>query len=438
MTLVRPTINLYYDNFIDGKPVPNGVSKYKLNKEYFIPVMSSTEPNDQVIKTTYFYNVMKVNQVTVNLFTKDQTASNLFYPLELSKTSFRTRLVDVIPQKTLDKIKQKKMKLLLLYQPWIGDYKLMQTLKNRVDVLIRNEVPIEQIYLVTGDINCAYQEMFGKIKVFGIDWWQIAYQLTCKTKYQNDDYHWISFLPADIKLTKDQAKRKIFNGDNWNNPTTLFTSLTGEFSTHSLALVSELIVRNLLNKNNTEFNIVKNKHINLDSKVFIDKNASQDYITLKQAAIDQLLDETLTIEDLKLSLENSLFALVSEPFSPKLDKKYLSETNALWVSPRVWEGIAQGYPFIVLGSLSTMRYLNNEGYFSYVDLFNESYDSVSNLAVKVNLIANEIDRLSKLSNEEVKERIKLTKPFIEANKKKFYDKTHTWKFYDLFKEMQYE
>jgi hypothetical protein len=50
----------------------------------------------------------------------------------------------------------------------------------------------------------------------------------------------------------------------------------------------------------------------------------------------------------------------------------------------------------------------------------------------------EIDRISKLSKEDINNRINLTKPFIEANKKKFYDKKHTWKFYDLFKEMQYE
>jgi hypothetical protein len=85
-----------------------------------------------------------------------------------------------------------------------------------------------------------------------------------------------------------------------------------------------------------------------------------------------------------------------------------------------------------------MKYLNNEGYFSYVDIFNEAYDSVTDLAIKVNLIADEIERLSKLSKEEIQHKIKLTKPFILANKKRFYEKQHTWKFYDLFKEMEYE
>jgi hypothetical protein len=430
MILVRPTINLYYDNIVNGTPVPNGITRYKINKQYNIPVMSSLEHSDQVVKTTYFYNVMKANEVTVNLFTKKETASNLFYPLELSKTAVQNKLVDIIPPKTLSRIKKRKMKLLLLYQQWMGNYKFMQNLKERVDVLIRNDVPAGQIYLVTGDINCAYQELFDKVKVFGIDWWQIAYQLTCKSKYQNIDYHWVSLL-------LDDEVRENFNINNWNNPSLTFTALTGDLSMHSLATITELAARKLLDKGCYEFNIKKNKHLNLDSNIFTDDPLSTDAMSRKDI-INNLLSTSVNIENTTQSLEDSVFAIIAEPFAPMLDKKYLSETNALWVSTNVWKAIAQGYPFIVVGSLSTMQYLNNEGYFSYVDLFNETYDSVSDLKIKLNLIMTEIDRISKLSNEDINNRINLTKPFIEANKKKFYDKKHTWKFYDLFKEMQYE
>jgi hypothetical protein len=430
MTLVRPTINLYYDNIVNGIPVPNGVTRYKINTQYNIPVMSSLEYSDQILKTTYFYNVMKANEVTVNLFTKRDLAPNLFYPLELSKTTVQNRLIDIIPLKTLTRIKKRKMKLLLLYQQWMGDYKFMQNLKERVDILIRNGIPTDQIYIVTGDINCAYQELFDKIKVFGIDWWQIAYQLTCKSKYQNIDYHWVSFL-------LDDKVRENFNINNWNNPSLTFTALTGDLSMHSLATITELESRKLLDKGRYEFNIKKNKNLNLDHKIFADDPASTQAVS-KKDIINNLLSTSVTIENTSHSLEDSVFAIIVEPFTPMLDKTYLSETNAVWVSPNIWEAIAQGYPFIVVGSLSTMRYLNNEGYFSYVDLFNETYDSVSDLKIKLNLIMIEVDRLSKLSREEINNRIILTKPFIEANKKKFYDKKHTWKFYDLFKEMEYE
>jgi hypothetical protein len=206
---------------------------------------------------------------------------------------------------------------------------------------------------------------------------------------------------------------------------------------HSLATITELESRKLLDKGRYEFNIKKNKHLNLDHKIFADDPVSTQAVS-KKDIINNLLSTSTTIENTTQLLEDSVFTIIVEPFTPMLDKAYLSETNAVWVSPNVWEAIAQGYPFIVIGSLSTMRYLNNEGYFSYVDLFNEAYDSVSDLKIKLNLIMIEVNRLSKLSKEEINSRIILTKPFIEANKKKFYDKKHTWKFYDLFKEMQYE
>lgn len=441
MILVRPTINLYYDKIVDGVPVPNGVSKYRINKQYYnIPVMHSAElsKNDQVIKTTYFYNVMKACEVNVNLLTGKENAPNLFYPLELSKHSSKVRIVDIISEKTLTRIKKKKMKLLVLYQQWIGDYKLMLSLKERLDSLVRYNVPPEQIYLVTGDVNCSYQELFGKIKVFGIDWWQIAYQLTCKTRYLDSDYHWVSFSAEDLKLTKEKSKLESFDIDNWQEPSMLFTALSGACSPQSLAIISDLQVKGLIDKGEYEFNTIKNRDVNPDSKILVDSNAPIVYKELKKSFINQLLTETRKIPNVKHSLENSLFAIIVEPFVPKLDKTYLSETNAMWISKNVWKCIAQGYPFIVIGSLSTMRYLNNEGYFSYVDMFNENYDTVSNLAIKVDLITKEIERLSKLNNDEIKELIKVTKPFIAANKKKFYGKKHTWKFYDLFNEMQYE
>lgn len=439
MILVRPTINLYYDNIVDGVPVPNGVSTYKINKEYFnIPVMSSIEQsnNDQVLRTTYFYNVMKACNVNLNLYTGKEYSTNLFYPLELTQYSSKTLITDIISEKTLSKIKKKKMKLLLLYQQWIGDYKLIQKLKDRVDRVMRYGIPAEQIYLLLGDVNCSYQEMFGKVKVFGIDWWQIAYQLRYKTRYLNEDYHWVSFAPEDLICLKPE--NELIDINKWEDPQLLFTAFTGKPTAQSMAILSELHIKKLISKGCYECNVEKNKDINPNSKIFFDKNSSLEYQALKKQTILNFLSEVKKINNVKQSLENSLFSIISEPFFPKLDKEYLSETNAMWVSPSIWKCIALGHPFIAIGSLSLMRYLNNEGYFSYVDMFKEKYDSVSNLAIKVDLIIKEIEKISKLSREEIKELINLTKPFVEVNKKKFLEKNHTWKFYDLFTEMQYE
>jgi hypothetical protein len=440
MTLVRPTINLYYDKIVNGNPVPNGVKDYKLSRSApeGIPYMSSNElkKNDQVVRTTYFYNAMKVNNVNVNLFTKKETATNLFYPLEISRAGQNLHITSVIPTKTLERIKKKKMKLLLLYQQWIGDYHLIRTLRERINAVQQYGIPSEQIYLVMGDVNCAYQELLGSIKVFGIDWSQIAAQITYKTRYLGEDLHWVSMSPTDILITDSMRDDEIIS--NWNSPSMLFTAFTQQPTNQAIAILSELLINDLLDKGHYDLNTTQRKKFNVDDKIFVDKNWPDELKTKKKEAIFKIINSDSTIPKIKESLEDSVLSIIIEPFVPTLDINYLSETNALWISSNVWKSIAIGHPFIVVGSLSTMRYLNNEGYFSYVDLFSETYDSVSNLAIKTNLISTEIKKLSKLTTDEIKEKIELSKPFIEANKKKFYDKKHTWKFYDLFKEMQYE
>jgi hypothetical protein len=434
MTLVRPTINLYYDKIVDGHPVPNGVKVYKLSRTApeGIPYMSSSEltNNDQITRTTYFYNAMKVNNVNVNLFTKKETASNLFYPVELSRAGKNLHITSIIPTKTLQRIKKKKMKLLLLYQQWIGDHHLIRKLRERIHIVQQYGIPPEQIYLVMGDVNCAYQELFGNIKVFGIDWSQISAQLIYKTAQLGENYNWVSLAPIDIKDTE------VIN--NWDLPDKLFTIFTEKPTVQSMAILSDLLMNDLLNNGYYELSTAPREKFNVENKIFVDKNWPDELKIKKKEAILKLMNSTSTIPKIKESLENSLLSIIVEPFVPTLDINYLSETNALWISRNVWRSIAMGHPFIVVGSLSTMKYLNNEGYFSYVDLINETYDSISNLAIKTNLISNEIKKLSNLTAEEIKEKIELSKPFINANKKKFYDKKHTWKFYDLFKEMQYE
>jgi len=437
MTLVRPTINLYYDNIVNGNPVPNGVKDYKLSRAITegIPYMSSSESktNDQVIRTTYFYNAMKVNNVNVNLFTKKEITTNLFYPLELNRVGKKLHITSVIPAKTLSRIKKKKMKLLLLYQQWIGDHHAIRELRERINAVQQHGVPPEQIYLVLGDINCAYQELLGNIKVFGIDWSQIAAQITYKTRYLKENYQWVSLVSNNIDNTRD-----VEIVSNWDSPTMLFTVFTDQTTNQAISLLSELLMNDLLNKGHYELNTPLPIRFNAENKIFVDKSWPDNLKNKKKESIFKLMNSVSTIPKVKQALENSLLSIIVEPFAPTLDINYLSETNALWISSNVWRSIAIGHPFIVVGSLSTMKYLNNEGYFSYVDLINETYDSVSSLAIKTNLISSEIKKLSNLTIDEIKEKIELSKPFIEANKKKFYDKKHTWKFYDLFKEMQYE
>jgi hypothetical protein len=334
MTLVRPTINLYYDKIVNGNPVPNGVKDYKLSRSTpeGIPYMSSNElkKNDQVVRTTYFYNAMKVNNVNVNLFTKKETATNLFYPLEISRAGQSLQITSVIPTKTLERIKKKKMKLLLLYQQWIGDHHLIRALRERINAVQQYGISAEQIYLVMGDVNCAYQELLGNIKVFGIDWSQIAAQITYKTRHLGEDLHWVSMAPTDILITDDARDAEIIS--NWNSPSMLFTAFTGQPTNQAIAILGELLINDLLDKGYYELNTGQREKFNVDDKIFVDKSWSDELKTKKKEAILKIINSVSTIPKVKESLEDSILSIIAEPFVPTLDINYLSETNALWIS----------------------------------------------------------------------------------------------------------
>ena len=451
MILLRPTINFYYDNIVDGIPVPNGVKDYKFGKRYSrIPFMSATErrTNKQVRRNTYFYNVMKVNNVNVNIYTKGKFPKNTYYPLELEKYDSGPSLVEIIPSKTLQRLKKGNLKVLILFQQYVGNHILMRSLKDRVDKLIRHGVPIKNIHVVLGDLRISYQELFKDIKVYGFDWWQIAHQITCKSRYGIEDYHWVSMESYDMKLTEEQIKKEQFDLDKWH-PLYLFSAYTGKKTLQNTSLISELKIRNLLNLGEYSFNLF-GKDKNYINKIVIDPYRGQEYKQEKEKIINELAKHTKVLDytgdvienntriiDAK-NLHHSVVSIISDSFIPTFDKSYLSETNALFASRTVWQHLATGHPFMVIGSLGIHRYLNSEGYFSPTEIFNELFDRISNLAVKTTHIIDELEKLSNMQVHEIQAVIDSTKEFMAVNKKKFYERSHTWKFYELFTELENE
>jgi len=453
MILLRPTINLYYDTVIDGVPVPNGVSEWKIvNDKNRIPFMTSAgmKTNDQVIRNTYFLNVMKANNVNYNIFTKKDNVEKLYYPLELSQTARKTKITDVIPNKTLAKIKKRKMKLLLLYQQYSCTLEEMEQFRDRVYQVTRVGIPKQQIVIVLSELQGSYKNFFNGIQVVGIDWWQIAHQLILKTRYGIEDYTWVSMSSNAVKLSKSQKEKEQFDISKWNTPGRIFTAYTGKQSIQNIGLLTELDRRGFLINNYYSLNLFDKKipkdrdtvfrYISNDSdpdSEIEDRKQSYDKLINKQEYFDYsgpYIEEDSLRFDSKY-LYDSVISLVTDKFYP-LSK--VRGIDALWAPQTFWHRVAIGHPFIFLGSLNIYRYLNDEGYHSSTDLFRDFYDRISNLAVKTKMIVDQVERLESFDEEELLNRINETKPFMKLNQQKFLSKTHTWKFYDLFTEIENE
>ena len=445
-------VNLYYDKIIDKKiPVPNGTTSYEFSKKHQIVVIPKINRNHALNKTTEFFNTMKAVGVEVNLYTGKREVPNLFYPIEYTGNLAHEILTE-IPKKSISRIKKGKMKLLFLIQQLSPDYTYLTEIKNRLESELKvHNIPKKNVYVVTSELNGVWKKFFGDIKVFGIDWWQISHQLTAKSRYQNENYHWVNFNHRNKPVTR---ANEYFDLEEWKSPKHIFTSLTGSVNMHNVSFVSELFAKNLDKHGLVSFNIFEERKgykVSKDNIDLIYKYWSPEYKQKKYDAIDKILEnryvvdydyKTFRVEDTlqfdKKIFDNSLCTVVSDKFCSSTQSNYKEEANALYLTEAVWKMIAIGHPFMILGSMGAWNYLNNQGYFGYHDLFDHKYDRVSSLYRKVELICDNIQTLSKLSDKQINGKIEEVKPFLIFNKGKFYMNRHTSKFYNLFQEMRYE
>ena len=112
----------------------------------------------------------------------------------------------------------------------------------------------------------------------------------------------------------------------------------------------------------------------------------------------------------------------------------MSEVNALFTNLELWQLIAMGKPFIVIGCQQTIKYLNQQGYFTFYDLINEKYDSYLDANIRIELVCKELARVYDNDNSD---KLKIIKKAGEINRSKFLSRSHMPNFLNLFDEMRY-
>jgi len=462
MSLSQPTINLYYDTLTGYGPIPNTARTYDFSDKGLYPI-SSTEPSwkftdkgtpyipdeefwskSMVHRVCMFYHTMQAQGCEINLYSDKTFVDNLFYPIELS--FHNTVPVDELKVDCFDNLRKGDLNLLLLYQEEGADIYTMEYVKTVADQFFNMGVPAKNIYIVLGDLNRVYTHFFKPYNIYGIDWWQIKHQLTSKSRQGIKDYSYTSFRNYD-----NFANENVLNLDANMEFEKTFLCFNGNNRYHRAGLVSELIYRGLNKDGYISYNIYDEPSSNYnqyDNRI-IDTSKGEDYINAKAEIIKHINRSKLTLdykdatfwEDDRRFDENlyykSAISIVTETFAAHINEIYHNEAHVLWTTEKVWKPIALGHPFIVLGSLNTMMYLQSEGYYTYYDIIDESYDKISNLPTRIDMICDEIERLSQLSKPELKKLIDTVYDFRKKNRELFYRKNHASKFYKLFKEMIY-
>lgn len=135
---------------------------------------------------------------------------------------------------------------------------------------------------------------------------------------------------------------------------------------------------------------------------------------------DELVNNRALFEKQSLYLyENSLVSLVNET---NFYTHYEPE-SARFLSEKIFKPIAVGHPFIIVSVPKTLELLKSLGYQSFHPYIDESYDDEFNDFERMKKIIKEIEKISNMTDSEVKEFIKNVKPIAEYNQQLIKSKT---------------
>jgi nucleoside-diphosphate-sugar epimerase len=175
---------------------------------------------------------------------------------------------------------------------------------------------------------------------------------------------------------------------------------------HRILLLSSLLDRGLL-----DYGTISCNNFNLEEH----NNEKQfDLIKKLHQKVPILIDKPLEINwanDMTLNdHEETFISLVTET---------LVDKNTMFISEKIFKPIALGHPFIILGNKHTLRCLKEMGFKTFDRWFDESYDDMEDLEVKIEHITNIVQSITNKSIEDlirIREEMKET---CEFNRNRF-------------------
>lgn len=105
--------------------------------------------------------------------------------------------------------------------------------------------------------------------------------------------------------------------------------------------------------------------------------------------------------------QNSYFSVVSET--------YFFENVGRFLTEKTFKAISFKHPFILMARPHSLKLLQSMGYKTFHPFINESYDDEVDSTKRMNLILNEVGRLSKMTVEQIHEFIDNVKLVTEYN-----------------------
>lgn len=347
--------------------------------------------------------------------------NNLYFiePMEMpDKTLFNK-----IPVHVIDAIRQQKLKLIIFF-PFEGFDLYCHFWFEKLHILfVKYKLQNAKIFLIFGNLRIRdmYKEFLKKhyfdvkfLKIYGVDWFQTNYKEEYIESYKD------KFTNFDIEKNK------------------IFLNYNGAIRSHRFSLVSELKRRNLESFGYVSFT---GRYYDGDlshvysacERVFNNSGTKEqldhiiDYIdNWKPQYID--IKNLSSANDRKFNIEHynsTYFSLISETLVD----------NTMFLTEKTYKAIAIGHPFIIYGCKGILKYLQDQGYKTFPELFDESYDDEDDELLRLNKILDNIQTFCHKSKEEQDYLYKKVIPKIQYNRNHFLNKDTKIIYNSIFEEI---
>jgi len=319
-------------------------------------------------------------------------------------------LFDKIPERTFELLRQQKMRLVISFMHEGFELDMHSWLLTIHQLFDKYNLNKTHRFLIFGNIKSPemYSNFVKKYNitnpfnaVFGVDYFQRGYRV---------DYTEGNYGNCVDTINYDKEKD--------------FLNYNGALRPNRMLLVSELKRRNLEQNGFVSFVGRYNTGDLSGQEWHCEKTLRENRGTSKQIAYvknyinnwePQYIDaqvEDLERNDRAFDLthyEKSYFSLVSETLTKP----------GIFVTEKTFKPIAIGHPFMIYGCKGILEYLRSQGYKTFSNLFDETYDKVDNEVIRLNLILDEIEKFSKHSTEVKQRMYKDALPTIIHNRSHF-------------------
>jgi hypothetical protein len=313
-----------------------------------------------------------------------------------------TTLVENIPKFIIESIKNKKLFLLLS-----NEFECFSDVPYAIyeNLIIKQDIPESQIVFLSGardikkivekikdEINTLHNTDFQGIKSIFFPWFEFFTSKNCK-KIKNNIITKRKFL-LNGKL--DYKKHYLCLNRRWRH--------------HRPTLVALLNNKNLLDKGYVSLGSNDQTH---DWNTIYDEllhyNKKDSYITSilendkeKNLNLGYL---TLDSEDFEHKRPNLVSTLdpYYQSFMSVVTETYFYDFDTLFITEKTFRPIAYLQPFIIVSIPNTLGFIRELGYKTFHPYIDERYDLEHDDGKRMLMIVNEIERICRLSQKELRE-----------------------------------